>query len=181
VVQDDAVVVVEDLGLVAELDRPVDAAFADRPGFRVVQADQPAGPVRGLSGQPGAGLHGDPPGADDGGGQLGQRPTQPASSPPVGHPAQRPVAVTQHRGGLGHGGLGQVGQLPGGPPDAALLCSSACLARLRSRAAISRTRQPAVCRRSWIGVRVAPPAACTRWMARTSLPTALASSPESVG
>ena len=40
VVEDDAVVVVSDLGLVAELDRAVDAPFADRPGVGVVQADQ---------------------------------------------------------------------------------------------------------------------------------------------
>jgi hypothetical protein len=40
VVEDDAVVVVGDLGFVAELDRLVDASLADRPGVRIVQADQ---------------------------------------------------------------------------------------------------------------------------------------------
>jgi hypothetical protein len=37
VIQDDAVVVVDDLGFVSELDRAVDAALADRPGVGVVQ------------------------------------------------------------------------------------------------------------------------------------------------
>ena len=54
-------------------------------------------------------------------------------------------------------------------------------ARARIVAAISRARQPAARRRSLIAVPVAPPAACTRRAARTSLPTALASSPASVG
>ena len=40
VIEDDAVVVVGNLGLVSELDRLVDASFADRPGVGVVQADQ---------------------------------------------------------------------------------------------------------------------------------------------
>src|SRR6185437_16584855 len=35
VVHDDAVVVVQHLGLIPELDRPVDAALADRPGIGV--------------------------------------------------------------------------------------------------------------------------------------------------
>jgi hypothetical protein len=39
VVEHDAVVVVDDLGLVAELDRLAQPALGDRPGIRVVQAD----------------------------------------------------------------------------------------------------------------------------------------------
>ena len=39
VIEDDTVVVVDHLGLVAELGGPVDAAFADRSSVRVVQAD----------------------------------------------------------------------------------------------------------------------------------------------
>src|SRR5689334_8678969 len=53
VVQDDTVVVVGDLGLVPELDRPVDAPLADRPGIGIVQADQPGGTGGELAGQPG--------------------------------------------------------------------------------------------------------------------------------
>src|SRR5215207_3687014 len=65
VVQDDAVVVVGQLGLVAELDRFAEAALGDRAGVRVVQADPPLGAVRCLSGQPLPGLGGDPPGRVD--------------------------------------------------------------------------------------------------------------------
>lgn len=44
VVQDDAVVVVGDLGLVTELDRLPEPALGDRPGVGVVQADPPGAP-----------------------------------------------------------------------------------------------------------------------------------------
>ena len=54
-------------------------------------------------------------------------------------------------------------------------------ARVRIVAAISRARRTAARRRSVITVPVAPPAACTRRAARTSLPTARASSPAPVG
>jgi hypothetical protein len=66
-------------------------------------------------------------------------------------------------------------------PIAALAWSRPCRARARIVAAISRARRVAARRRSVITVPVAPPAACTRRAARTSLPTALASSPASVG
>jgi len=62
-----------------------------------------------------------------------------------------------------------------------VVSSRPSLLRLRSLAAISRTRRAAARRRSVIVVPGAPPAACTRRAARTSLQTALASSPESVG
>jgi hypothetical protein len=47
VVEHDAVVVVHDLGLVAELDRLAEPALGDRASVTVVQADPPAGPVQG--------------------------------------------------------------------------------------------------------------------------------------
>jgi hypothetical protein len=47
VVQDHAVVVVGQLGLVPELDRPAEPALGDRAGVGVVQADPPGRPVRG--------------------------------------------------------------------------------------------------------------------------------------
>jgi len=53
---DDSVVVAGDLGLVPELDRFIDAAFADRAGVGIVQADQPGATGGGLPRQPGAGL-----------------------------------------------------------------------------------------------------------------------------
>jgi hypothetical protein len=62
-----------------------------------------------------------------------------------------------------------------------VLSSRPSLARVRNLAAIWRTRRAAARRRLVITVRVAPPAAWTRPAVRTSLPTALASSPESVG
>jgi hypothetical protein len=62
VVEHDAVVVVGDLALVAELDRLAEAALGDRPGVAVVQADPPAGAVGGDAGEPLPGLRGDPAG-----------------------------------------------------------------------------------------------------------------------
>ena len=62
-----------------------------------------------------------------------------------------------------------------------VLSSRDSFPRLRSLLAISRTRRAAARRRSTNVVPVAPPAACTRRTARTSLPTAFAESPESVG
>jgi hypothetical protein len=52
---------------------------------------------------------------------------------------------------------------------------------VRSLLAIARTRRAAARRRSVITVPVATPAACARRTVRTSLPTAFAHSPESVG
>ena len=46
VIEDDTVVVVDELRLVAELDRLAEAALADRAGVGVVQADQPGGRCR---------------------------------------------------------------------------------------------------------------------------------------
>jgi hypothetical protein len=51
VVEHDAVVVVDDLRLVAELHRLAEAALGDRAGIGVVQADQPPRPVRSDPGQ----------------------------------------------------------------------------------------------------------------------------------
>ena len=62
-----------------------------------------------------------------------------------------------------------------------VLSSRDSLPRLRNLLAISRTRRAAARRLSTTVVPVAPPAACTRRTARTSLPTAFAESPESVG
>ena len=66
-------------------------------------------------------------------------------------------------------------------PIAGLPSSRPSRARARIVAAISRARRVAARRRPVITVPVAPPAACTRRAARTSLPTARASSPASVG
>src|SRR5260221_13659042 len=55
VVEDDPVVVVQDLRLVAELDRLAEAALRDRPRIAVVQAYPPGGSLGGGPGQPQAG------------------------------------------------------------------------------------------------------------------------------
>ena len=47
-IQDDAVVVVDDLGLVPELDRATEPALGDRAGIAVVQADPPGRPIGGI-------------------------------------------------------------------------------------------------------------------------------------
>ena len=56
VVEHDPVVVVDDLGFVAELDRLPEPAFRDRAGVRVVQADPPGRTVGDGAGQPLPGL-----------------------------------------------------------------------------------------------------------------------------
>jgi hypothetical protein len=48
VVEDDTVVVVNNLGFVAELHRLAEPALRDRPGVGVVQADPPSRPVGGV-------------------------------------------------------------------------------------------------------------------------------------
>ena len=62
VVEDDTVVVVNNLGFVAELDRFAELALRDRPGVGVVQAGPPGRPVRGDPGQPLPSLGRDPSG-----------------------------------------------------------------------------------------------------------------------
>ena len=62
VVEHDPVVVVEDLSLVAELDRLAEAAFRDGAGVAVVQADPPGRAVGDDPPDALAGLRGDPPG-----------------------------------------------------------------------------------------------------------------------
>jgi len=49
VVEHDPVVIVDDLGFVAEFDRPAQPALGDRAGIGVVQADPPRRPIRGCA------------------------------------------------------------------------------------------------------------------------------------
>ena len=76
-VQHDAIVIVDDLGLVAELHRPPEPALGDRAGIPVVQ-DPPGGPVRGGPGQALAGLGGDLTGRVQQPGKILDGPAQPA-------------------------------------------------------------------------------------------------------
>jgi hypothetical protein len=69
VVEHDALAVVDDLGFVAELDRPSEPSFGDRASVRVLQADLAGRPVGSGSRQPLAGLGCD---AAGGGQQFGE-------------------------------------------------------------------------------------------------------------
>src|SRR4029450_8599913 len=82
VVEDDAVVVVDQLGLVAELDRFPEPALSDRPGVEIVQADLPGRTVGDLSGAPLPGLFDDLPGRVQQFGQIVHRPGQAATTAP---------------------------------------------------------------------------------------------------
>src|ERR1700676_2522952 len=62
VIQHATVVVVDDLGLVAELDRLTEPAFRDRPSVLIVQTHHPVRPVRGDPGDPLSSLSDDPRG-----------------------------------------------------------------------------------------------------------------------
>ena len=117
VVEDDALVVVGDLGLVTELDRAVNTPLADRPRIAIMQADQPGGTLRGLPGQPGPGLRHDRAGPLDRDRQLRQRPPQTPPHPPAEGPGQCAAAVAQHRGGLRSGLLRQIGKAGAHPAD----------------------------------------------------------------
>jgi hypothetical protein len=59
VIEHDTIVVVDDLALVAELNRFAKSAFGDRPGVAVMQAHPPGRPVRSYPGYALAGLSGD--------------------------------------------------------------------------------------------------------------------------
>ena len=128
VIEDDPVVVVGDLCLVAELDGFTEPALRDRPGLLVVQAHHPVRPIEGDPSNALAGL------ADDPGGRLQQvrqvvdgagQPATPAPRGSVMAPglgqlgcldvgtAQRPLRVAQQSVRVTHGGLGQVGEFPG--------------------------------------------------------------------
>jgi len=180
VVEDDAVFVVDDLCLVTELDRSPEASFADRPGVRIVQADQPRAAVRHHTGEAAAGLRHDASGTLDDRDQVIEGTAQLAFAL-TGRAAAGPLAVAQHGGGFAHRGLGQVGQLAGDALHRGLPSSFCCAPRSLSFPAIARARRPAARRRSRERVCVAPPAAWIRLTVRAICPAALASSPESVG
>jgi len=135
VVEHDAVVVVDDLRLVAELDRLPEPALGDRPGVAVVQADPPGRPIRCGAGQSLPGLRGDPPGDLQQLGQVVDRAPQPAPAAAGGgvaaadpgeclglrlRPAQRPAGVGEQPFGVRGGAVGQHGELTGDPTHGGL-------------------------------------------------------------
>ena len=84
VVDDDAVVVVDDLGLVAELDRLTELTFGDRSGIRIVQADPAGRASRGDARQALPGLFGHAPGDVQQFGEVVDRAAQPTAAPARG-------------------------------------------------------------------------------------------------
>ena len=130
VVQDDAVVVVGHLGLVAELDRLAEAALGDRARVRVVQADPAGGSGWRDPGESLPGLRGDLSRRSDQLSQIVDRPgelsatsTRDRITLTVGlllrglgsSPPQGSFGVGQHLLGAVGGGLSQIGQLAGDP------------------------------------------------------------------
>jgi hypothetical protein len=120
VVQDDAVVVVDDLGFVAELGGVPEPAAADRPGVGVMQADQAGCGVGHHAGQPGPGLGDHGRGALHRGGQLADGAAQ-LPGTPAGALGQGAAGVTQHRGRVSDGVRSQVSQLAGDPAHGRLV------------------------------------------------------------
>ncbi len=197
VVENHSVLVVGDLVLVAELDRLAEPALGDRTGVRIVQADPPGGAVGGQPRQPLPGLGSDLSGRLE---QLvqvidgpGCQPTATAPRRRVGltvhalgfglgpGPPQRPLGVGHQPLGVADRGLGQVGELAGGPPDRGqrlVTARRAAAAQLEpdlvGAPAYGRDRF-----RTW--VRTAPPAAWMRRVVAAICPIAFASGPESVG
>lgn len=78
-IQHEAVGVVDDLRLVAELDRPPQASLADREGVRIVQGRHPVGAVLDLAGQAVPGLSDDLFGQTSDPVDLFERPAHPAA------------------------------------------------------------------------------------------------------
>jgi len=122
VVEHDAIVVVDDLGLVAELHRLAQPSLGDRPGIPLVQAHPAGGPCRGDAGDALSCLRGDLTGRLQQRRQVIDRPTQPpaastgGSIAPTGRgqrfglglcPAQRAPGVAQQPFGVGRGAFSQ--------------------------------------------------------------------------
>src|SRR6201997_290348 len=87
VIEHDSVVVVDDLGLVPELDRLAESPLGDRAGIGVVQADPPGRSARGDPGDPLAALGRDLAGRGEQVGQVVDR----AGQPPAPAPRRRIV------------------------------------------------------------------------------------------
>ena len=180
VVEDDAIVVVADLGLVPELDRAVDAALADRPGIGIMQADQAGRAVGDLPAQRiRVWLMITPVRSIVTASSSSARRSRPRIRPSARPTARRPLPSTAVA--CAAVSPARSANSPVTSRMAAVVSSRPSSLRLRSLLAISRTRRAAARRRPVMTVSGAPPAAWTRRAVRTSLPTALASSPESVG
>lgn len=115
VIENDAVGVVDNLGLVAELDGSVDAALADRSGVRVVQADQTCRRVGLAAIEPNTGWALTCAGRWR---RVSSSLTARTSRPRPGAPAdtlQRTARVADHRGRFGGGLIYQLGEFSDDP------------------------------------------------------------------
>ena len=106
VVHHQAVGVVDQMALVAELHRLAQTSLADGPGIAVMERDEAIVAGGHVAGQAAAGLGDDPGGHRQGVVQVGHRPPQPPGGrlSPAG---QGPASVDDDAGGVGHGELGE--------------------------------------------------------------------------
>jgi hypothetical protein len=149
--------VIDDLGLVPELDQASQPSRGDRAGIAVVQADPPGRPVGGMSRDAQPGLRHDLARRGEQFGQVVDRAHQPATTPARCHVV---LAADAQFGGLGRGPARRVSAVSRRSP-----CARLPAARDRSRSR----------------VRTAPPAARIRSPVAAIRRTALPSRPESVG
>ena len=134
-IQHDPIVVVDDGRRVPELDGAPEAAFGDRAGIGVVQADSSSRPIRSMSGHLLPGLCHDLPRRLEQLGHVVDRAGQPPAPPPRGGvvnaafaqlvslrlgPAQRLFGVGQQPLGLAGSGGGQLGWLASDPAHGGL-------------------------------------------------------------
>lgn len=173
----DAVLVVQDLRLVAELHRLAESSLGDRPGVPFVQADPSGRPGRGDAGDPLPALRGDLTGRLQQRGQVVDGRPQPAAAPTRGGvtptscgqrvglglcPEQRPPGVVSSRSASLAARSARSASSPVIRFTTPWLSSLLCALRIRSFAAIPCARLPGARLRSRTEVRVAPPAAWTR-------------------
>jgi hypothetical protein len=175
VVQHDAVDVVEDLCLVAELDGTTETPLGDRARVGVVQRHDPGRPIGGVTGDPAAGLGGDPLDQLGGALEIGQQ-YQGLDGGGVDVAAQASPRVERDM-------TARTARAAMATISALIACTSALASspRRRSHAPMSWARRRIERVRSRKVVRDARPVA---WIAAASLAsfaTPLASSPESVG
>ena len=196
VIHDDAVVVVDNLALVAEFDGFTQPALGDRAGIAVVQADHPGRAIGSPPGDPLPGLLGDLGGGFQQGRQVIDGAGQPtASAPPAASRtpawascaalacARRSArrALPSRRCASRVAAWARSASSPVTRCTPSLTWSRPSWLRDRSFAAIPCARFPAARERSRSRVRTAPPALWIRAPAAPIRRIALASNPESVG
>src|ERR1700730_16119799 len=196
VIHDDAVVVVDNLALVAEFDGFTQPALGDRAGIAVVQADHPGRAIGSPPGDPLPGLLGDLGGGFQQGRQVidGAGPPTPSAPPAASRTpawascaalacARRSArrALPSRRCASRVAAWARSASSPVTRCTPSLTWSRPSWLRERSFAAIPCARFPAARERSRSRVRTAPPALWIRAPAAPIRRSAWASNPESVG